>query len=107
MGRLKSIGPMVGTVSARVAPPVKLADPFYESREWRALASAVKRQRRYRCEDCGFDGRAQPWRIHADHVIEIRDGGERLDPLNVRVLCHACHNAKTARAKAERFGLHG
>lgn len=105
MGRLKSVAPMLGAVGARVAPPVKLVDPFYESREWRALAGAVKRQRRYVCEACGFDGRAQPWRIHADHVVEIRDGGARLDPLNVQLLCHACHNGKTAKAKAQRLGL--
>jgi 5-methylcytosine-specific restriction endonuclease McrA len=107
MARLKSVGSMIGAAGARIAPPVKLADPFYESREWRAMAAAVKRQRRYRCEDCGLDGRSQPWRIHCDHVLEIRDGGERLDPLNLQLLCHACHNAKTAKARAGRIGAGG
>ena len=105
MGRLASIGPLVAPRAERVAPPVKLADPFYLTREWRALASAIKRQRRYTCEACGLDGRKQPWRMHADHIIEIRDGGAPMDPLNVQVLCHACHNAKTAKAKAARLGL--
>lgn len=102
MARLKMLASGPAVVAARVAPPVKLADPFYETAAWRAFASAIKRQRGYRCQACGHDGRAQRWRMHADHIVERKDGGADFDPLNIQVLCHGCHNRKTAAARGER-----
>jgi 5-methylcytosine-specific restriction enzyme A len=104
MARLPMLKGRVDAVRARVAPPVKLADPFYLSAEWRVFAKAIKSQRGYACEaeGCGFDGRGREWLIHADHVIEIRDGGARLDPLNVMLRCQGCHNRKTAAEAARR-----
>lgn len=31
-----------------------------------------------------------------DHIVPIRDGGERLDLNNLQSLCRACHDIKTA-----------
>jgi len=36
----------------------------------------------------------------ADHVVPLKDGGERLDWANLAALCVADHNAKTARETA-------
>lgn len=106
MSRLKAAPPLIGVMPRRVAPPVKLADPFYESKAWRQFASLIKRQRGYVCEGkgCGKDCSAYPFTLKADHVIERKDGGADFDPLNVQLLCQGCHNAKTARAAKERWG---
>jgi len=39
-----------------------------------------------------------------DHIVEIRDGGERLDPSNLQSMCKSCHNTKTAQERAKREG---
>ncbi len=104
MARLSSAPALIATVKAGLRPPVKLADPFYESRDWRRFASAIKRHRGYVCEDCGKDCAEYPFTLKADHIIERKDGGADFDPLNIRLRCQACDNAKTARAKAERWG---
>lgn len=100
MGRLKALDARVEMLEARVRPAPKIADVFYHSREWRALVAAVKRARGAWCQRCGSGHR-----IIGDHVVERKDGGADLDPANIELLCAACHNAKTARAKARRAGL--
>jgi 5-methylcytosine-specific restriction endonuclease McrA len=79
-------------------PPAKKADPFYSSREWRALVALLREQRGRQCEDCGASG---GW-IEADHIHEIKDGGAKLDPANVRLLCRSCHATKTHATKRQR-----
>ena len=78
--------------------PLKRADAFYVSKEWRALMSTILKQRGRVCERCGRSG----CRIFGDHIVELKDGGAKLDPKNVQLLCGSCHTAKTARAKAQR-----
>lgn len=106
--RLRSLGPAVrslDTATARPAP--KRADPFYLSPEWRSLVARLVRERGRRCEGpgCGrtHDAEGAPIRVFGDHVVELKDGGAPLDPANVRLLCGACHSAKTARARAARM----
>jgi 5-methylcytosine-specific restriction endonuclease McrA len=44
------------------------------------------------CNVCGAKGE------HVDHIMTIRDHPERrLDPTNLRTLCHSCHSRRTAR----------
>lgn len=102
MGRLTTLGARVGALGPRVRPPVKLADPFYQTRGWRQFASLIKSQRGYVCEECAHDGRKTPWLIHADHITEIKDGGAALDPLNIMLRCQPCHNRKTSREAMRR-----
>lgn len=94
----------IGRAGAYVAAPVKTTDPFYLSAEWRQLVGLVKRQRGYVCEEstCRRDCRATPRALIGDHIVERADGGADLDPLNIRLLCTACHNRKTARANGMR-----
>ncbi len=37
-----------------------------------------------------------------DHVVPIKDGGERFDAANLQALCVSCHNRKTATERARR-----
>ena len=95
---LKCAPPMLrsANLSAARVPP-KTADPWYLTPEHRAWAKAVV-DRAGRCEDCGRTGT----RLFADHVVEIKDGGAKLDAANGRARCGACHSAKTARVRAAR-----
>jgi 5-methylcytosine-specific restriction endonuclease McrA len=102
MGRLKAISPRIAPIAPRVTVPAKVADPFYQSAEWVDLCRAIKRQRGYICQGCGADCRSTPRRLIGDHIVERKDGGADLDPLNVQLLCIGCHNRKTARARERR-----
>lgn len=105
MRRLKSLPPHVAKLDTRTAPlPPKEVDPFYASREWRALVDKIKRERGDACEDPRCRGphhRGQ--RIFGDHVVEIQDGGAKLDPSNVMLRCSRSHGSKTARERATRM----
>jgi len=70
----------------------------YQSSEHQRWAFEVKRRDRFVCQKCG----AQDTRLIADHIIEIVDGGAPLDVSNGMTLCIACHNRKTAAARADR-----
>ena len=93
--------PLVGTLDTRIAkPPPKTVDPFYltpEYRRWRALVVA---RAGYKCQDCGNPGYL--FRLYADHIVEIKDGGAPLDPANGRCRCASCHTTKTNTARAAR-----
>ena len=97
MARLTCIGPRVGALAPRVKLAPKVADRFYESKAWRGLAARAKKLAGWACVRCGSGVR-----LIADHIVERKDGGAELDPANVEVLCHACHQAKTAKARAKR-----
>lgn len=94
MGRLKAMPPRVAAMPPRVAAMPKIADPFYLSAEWRA---ARARQGDKWCAVCGSTRR-----LVLDHKHERKDGGADLDPANLEWLCHAHHQAKTARARSAR-----
>ena len=40
--------------------------------------------------------------MFADHITEIRDGGDPFDPANGQCLCGRCHTLKTNAARAAR-----
>lgn len=86
----------------RARPPPKEADPWYATPEHRAWRDGVIARAGGRCEEPGC-GRTER-RMFADHIRELRDGGDPLDPVNGRCLCGRCHSLKTARARAARAG---
>ena len=91
--------------SRRVPPPPKTADPIYYSREWRSLIARIIRVRGRRCEDPAHVGLHDPKdRLFGDHIVELRDGGELLDPSNVMLRCGSCHTRKTIEVRRERAG---
>lgn len=99
----------VATIDVRRAkPPPKKADPFYLSREWRALVGSLIADRfgsraAAHCEDpaCAV-AHLRGIRLIADHVHERTDGGASLDPANILFRCYPCHARKTAAAAASR-----
>jgi 5-methylcytosine-specific restriction enzyme A len=104
-GKLKTIGhklrpPRRGLIGVRK----KKADPFYLTPEWKALMRAIIATRGRRCEDEQHDSTIprEGTRLYGDHIIEIVDGGSRLDPRNVLQRCGPCHGRKTADARAAR-----
>lgn len=78
------------------APP-KYTDSFYRSPAWVRLVRQIKRERGAFCEICG-----SRHGLVADHIIEIKDGGPRLDPSNIKLLCARHHNRKTADERKRR-----
>jgi len=97
MGRLKAapLGPAM--IGARLKLPPKIAESFYNSKEWRQLVASIKRRRGNWCHRCG-----STHRVIGDHIIERRDGGAELDESNVELLCQRCHQRKTADARRKR-----
>jgi len=78
---------------------------FYQSTEWRKLRAAYRRAHPL-CEECLREGRTEP-AVIVDHVKEIVDGGAPYDWDNLRSLCLACHNRKTAAERWRRAGRGG
>jgi len=97
MGKLTNarIGPAPVRSSLRVPP--KTAESFYLSPEWRQLVARIRRERGAWCQRCGSNHR-----LIGDHIVERKDGGADLDPDNIELLCHRCHQRKTAQAQAKR-----
>ncbi len=86
------------TVDRRtVRPREKVAAPDYTTPEHRAWARGVKERAGWKCQVCGARGL-----LYADHIIEIQDGGARLDPGNGQALCARHHSEKTAAVRAGR-----
>lgn len=65
---------------------------------------------RYICQQCGYgskgfgnpyDGYAQSHRIHAHHIVPIRDGGTN-DLSNIITLCSRCHGMEHSRLYWEK-----
>ena len=98
MVRLTGIGGRLAPMAPRVRAAPKQAESFYQSKEWRDLVHRVKAMRGKWCERCGSGHR-----VIGDHIVERRDGGAELDEANIELLCQACHNSKTAKAKAKRI----
>lgn len=73
---------------------------FYSSPQWRAARAWHVRQNPL-CVECRAQGKAKAVDV-VDHIIEIKDGGAKLSADNLQSLCHAHHNAKSARERAQR-----
>ena len=77
----------------------KQRDPrwgFYQTREWKALRAAFIRRFPV-CVLCGSKAK------HVDHIVPIKvDWSRRLDPANLRPLCHSCHSSVTLKARNQR-----
>ena len=98
------------TLPSRIhAPPSRLSAlpseggayaGHYHTKAHKEWAEAVKRRDHFTCLECGAKGGKV--RLIADHIVEVTDGGDLLDVANGRTMCLACHNRKTAGARAER-----
>ncbi len=52
------------------------------------------------CFGCGRINRQRPLLVH--HVVPIADGGEALDPDNLRTYCGHCHDREHRRLNLEK-----
>lgn len=102
--RLRSLGQKLRPSSSAKLKTIdrarreKKVESFYVSSAWKTFIARVIAQRGRRCEGCG----AQGCRIFGDHIRELTDGGEALEPSNIQLLCGSCHTTKTAAAKRMR-----
>jgi 5-methylcytosine-specific restriction enzyme A len=100
MAKLTMLKPRVATLDTRTVRPMpKVADRFYSSPEWIALRDRVRREANGLCQVLGCDRRG----YIVDHIVEIRDGGAKLDRRNVMLTCQSHHVEKTARERAKRM----
>jgi len=90
----------------RVKPPEKSVDPYYLSPEHKAWRNEVIRRAGGKCQYRGHDPRRprSGIRLFADHIRELKDGGDPLDPANGMACCGACHSLKTAAERRARSG---
>lgn len=77
--------------------PPKQTASHYQTPEHRDWSAAVIARAKGKCQGCG-----ERKRLIADHIREIRDGGDPLDLNNGQALCWSCHTAKTARERKVR-----
>jgi len=97
MGRLKAMPSRLSAPAPKLRAAPKVAEHFYQSKEWLALKAAKRRLGRVWCVMCGSADR-----LILDHVVERKDGGDDLDIGNTQWLCNTHHQQKTAAAKARR-----
>jgi hypothetical protein len=103
MARLSMSKPKLQTQPAPLDekfPHAHANDSYYNSNVHRVWRTLIITRADGRCPWPGCNVREQ--RMFADHIIEIRDGGSRTDPLNGQCLCAKHHAIKTHRAKLER-----
>lgn len=87
--------------SRSIKPPAKVGAAFYSSPEWIELRNRVRRDAKGRCQKQGCAERG----LYVDHIVEISDGGARLDRSNCELLCASHHQLKTQRERAKRSGI--
>lgn len=106
--RITTLKPRVPTLDTRTAKPLpKEADEHYGTAEHRAWALEVKRRAGWHCEEIVGGARCpnkHPTSVmYADHIVEIKDRGAKLDPANGACKC-ASHNVKKGiQARAARL----
>lgn len=102
MAKIPMLGSRIPTMDTRrVRPPPKVADSFYMSKEWIALRDQVRREAHWMCQVPGCKQRGHI----VDHIVEIKDGGAKLDRANLMLKCASHHSAKTAAERAKRMGI--
>jgi 5-methylcytosine-specific restriction enzyme A len=108
MPKLRTLAPLVRPIDTRTVPILgKQKDPLCDTKAFRDWRAAVLKHANFRCEAI-INGhrctKAVPFHhLVADHVVELRDGGQAFDVNNGQALCRACHVRKTSLARAKRL----
>jgi 5-methylcytosine-specific restriction protein A len=107
---LKAAPPRLAAHDSRRLQPAhgdrhtKRAAPIYATPEYRAWRAEVIRRAGAQCQDKHHDPlRSRSGRLYADHVVELRDGGEPFDVRNGLARCASCHERKTIEARVARL----
>ena len=109
MPKLRSLAPLVRTVNTSTTPLLpKVKAPEYTTPQFRAWRAVVVGRAGARCEYHDHHGhrctRAQPeYRMYADHIVELRDGGAVHDSTNGQCLCYMNHTIKTNEVRKKRL----
>jgi 5-methylcytosine-specific restriction enzyme A len=107
MAKLRTLAPRVRIIDTRVTRmPRKRMDPVYNTPQFQAWRAQVIARAGGQCEVVTHGYRctkAKPThRVYADHIIELRDGGQPFDLNNGQCLCASHHELKTMAARARR-----
>lgn len=78
----------------------KKRDPFYGSQRWQKVRNRYAKKNPL-CEECEKNGRLVSMKV-VDHIVDIKDGGAKLDPDNLQSLCSECHNRKIGKRRKGR-----
>ncbi|MBU3953351.1 MAG: HNH endonuclease [Proteobacteria bacterium] len=78
----------------------KITDPFYGTATWQKFRRWYRKQHPL-CEICLAAGFHTPGHL-VDHIVELKDGGNLLDPDNCQTLCNRCHGKKTVSERIKR-----
>ena len=92
--------PKCSTQSARIYDKQyrnQKSNKFYHSKQWKEIRNIQLRQSPL-CISCSLPAKV------VDHIVEIKDGGEKLLLDNLQSMCISCHNIKTASVKKHRGG---
>jgi hypothetical protein len=103
---MKMLRPMLKPADTRAAHiPEKTADPWYLTPEHRAWREQVIARAGGVCQRSGCGRKEQ--RMFANHIVEIKDGGARLDPANGECLCGRHHSLVTIAERRRRLSHRG
>ena len=77
------------------------SENFYRSPAWRFARKQQLKLHPF-CEECLKAGERTKATM-VDHIIPIRQGGDKLSPTNLQSLCWSCHSRKSVE-EGSRFG---
>ena len=74
---------------------------FYKTPEWLYARKKQLEQHPF-CEECLKEGKRKKATM-VDHIIPIKQGGDKFAPSNLQSLCWSCHSRKSVE-EGSRFG---
>ncbi len=66
---------------------------------WQQIRPGILARDNYTCQIAG--PKCTIHASHVDHIIPINEGGQRLDPTNLRAACATCNIGRTSRRQAD------
>ena len=80
-----------------------MSDPRYHTKRWQQLRAKAIARDGGKCVVVGCQtDTSEKFKLHVDHVIEVRDGGDFWNLDDLQTFCQPHHKAKTLDAKARR-----
>lgn len=109
MPKLRQVDPLIkARADTKVLKPKpKVADHVYRTAQYALWRGQVIARAGGRCQAIDQGSRCKNmeprFRMYADHIHEIADGGDPFDVRNGQCLCAAHHTLKTTAARADRL----